>query len=84
MTWELLTKVKIFGEEPDMSAAVDILTGVKPLPTEQPLSEEVRRGLGNSAYRDSVIAMLSREPTQRPTIDDVVQRWTSVFQSTMS
>ena len=82
MTWELLTETKFFGEGADMGTVVDALTGQTQLPTERPLSREVRKSLGNQVYRESVLAMLSRDPSQRPSMARVVRLWTSVFQST--
>lgn len=82
MTWEMLTGTKFYGNEPDMGDVVDALVGEKPFASEQELSAEVRKGLGNATYRESVIAMLSRDPAQRPTMSELVHRWTNVFQQT--
>jgi hypothetical protein len=80
MVWELLTRTKFYGENADMATVVDALTGVTQLVTEQTLSAQARQGLGNKTYRDSVIAMLDRDPSRRPTVSQLVHDWTSIFQ----
>jgi hypothetical protein len=61
VSWELLTKTKFFPADDDMTTVVDTLTEKLPLASEQPLSAEVRRGLGNKTYRETVVAMLNRD-----------------------
>jgi hypothetical protein len=80
MSWELLTKIKFYPADADMTTVVDTLTGKLPLASEQPLSAEVRRGLSNKTYRETVVAMLHRDPQLRPTVSELVHDWTSVFQ----
>jgi hypothetical protein len=79
MVWELLTRTKFFGENADMATVMDALTGDAKLVTEQTLSSQARQGLGNKIYRDSVIAMLDRDPSRRPPMSQIVHNWTSVF-----
>lgn len=81
MSWELLTRTKFYGENAEMAAVTDPLLGARPLPTEQPLTAEVKRGLGNRVYRDSVVAALSRDPAARPSVGQLVRDWTGVFQA---
>ena len=45
MAWELLTGVNLFGNKPSMRDAVDVLSGLRPLPTEMPLTAQARTGL---------------------------------------
>ena len=80
MSWELLTRTKFYGQHADMAAVVDALLGNKQLPTEQPLTAEVKKGLGNKVYRDSIVGALARDPAQRPSVAQLVEQWTSVFQ----
>jgi serine/threonine protein kinase len=80
MSWELLTKTKFYPADADMTTVVDTLKGNLPLASEQPLSAEVRHGLGNKTYRETVVAMLNRDPQLRPTVSELVHDWTSVFQ----
>jgi serine/threonine protein kinase len=80
MSWELLTKTKFYPADADMTTVVDTLKGKLPLASEQPLSAEVRRDLGNKTYRETVVAMLNRDPQLRPTVSELVHDWTSVFQ----
>jgi hypothetical protein len=82
MTWELLTQTKFYGPSADMVTVIDALLGKTPLPSEQPLTPEVRKGLGNPTFRDTVVAMLARDPAARPQVPDLVQRWTSMMQHT--
>ena len=82
MAWELLTQSKFYGPDADMQTLIDTLTGTQPLPSELPLSPRVRRGLGNRAYRDSIMCMLSRDPAARPPVAEVARRWAAVFQQT--
>ena len=58
------------------------MQGTTPLASEQELSTEVRTGLGNRVYRQSVLNMLQRDPAKRPPMSEVVRQWTSVFQQT--
>jgi hypothetical protein len=80
MSWELLTKTKFYPPDADLTTVVDTLKGKLPLATEQPLSAEVRRGLGNKTYRETVVAMLNRDPQLRPTVSEFVHDWMSVYQ----
>jgi hypothetical protein len=80
MTWELLTQTKFYGSSADMVTVIDALLGKTPLPAEQPLTPEVRKGLGNPTFRETVVAMLSRDPAARPRVPDLVQRWTGMMQ----
>ena len=80
MAWELLTGVNLFGNKPSMRDAVDVLSGLRPLPTEMPLTAQARTGLSATPFRQSVLAMLSRAPARRPGISEVVKCWMSVFQ----
>lgn len=82
MTWELLTGTKFYGDNADMTAVVDRLLGNKPLASELELAPAVRKSFGNQAYRDSVLAMLGRDPSLRPSMPDLVRTWTNVFQQT--
>lgn len=81
MSWELLTRTKFHGAHADMATVVEALLGRRLLPSEQPLTAEVKQKLGNKVYRDSIIAALARDPRQRPTVKQLVERWTSVFQN---
>jgi serine/threonine protein kinase len=80
MSWELLTKTKFYPPDADVTVVLDTLKGQLPLASEQPLSAEVHRGLGNKTYRETVVAMLNRDPQQRPTVSQLVHDWMSVFQ----
>jgi serine/threonine protein kinase len=80
MSWELLTKTKFYPADADMTTVVDTLKGKLPLASEQPLSAEVRRGLGNKTYCETVLTMLNRDPQLRPTVSELVHDWTSWFQ----
>jgi hypothetical protein len=80
MSWELLTKTKFYPADADMTSVVDSLEGKLPLASEQPLSAEVRRGLGNKTYCETVLSMLNRDPRLRPTVSKLVHDWTSWFQ----
>ena len=81
MTWELLTKTKFYGEDADMAAVVDTLTGKTALASERDLTLEVYRGLANQTFRTTVVAMLQRDPAQRPTMADLVHSWQSILMS---
>lgn len=82
MAWELLTGTQFFGDDADMGHVVSALSGEAPLTSEQELAPEMRKKLGNQAYRESLLAMLNRDPSLRPTMADVVTSWTGVFQQT--
>jgi hypothetical protein len=82
MTWELLTQSKFYGPDADMATVVDALLGKTQLASEQPLTPEVRKGLGNPTFRETVVAMLARDPAARPKVADLVQRWTGMVQQT--
>ena len=79
MAWELLTNTKFYGEDADMNAVVDMLTGKTVLASERDLTPEVHRGLANSTFRTTVVAMLQRDPAQRPKMADLVHSWQSVW-----
>ena len=79
MSWELLTHTKFHGASANMSHVVEVLLGAKQLPSEQELTAEAQRGLGNSVFRNSIVAALHRDPKQRPTVAQLVQDWTSVL-----
>ena len=85
MTWELLTKTKFYGEDADMAAVVDTLTGKTALASERDLTPSVYRGLANQTFRTTVVAMLQRDPAQRPKMADLVHSWQSILmqQTTM-
>ena len=82
MTWELLTNTKFFGTSAEMTTVVDRLLGKQPLASELPLTDAVRKGLGNPTFRETVVAMLSRDAAQRPTMPELVQKWTGMVQQT--
>jgi hypothetical protein len=44
------------------------------------LPVQVQRGFGKTAFQDTVLQMLQRDPSQRPDMSQVVQRFNSVFQ----
>ena len=79
MTWELLTKTKFYGEEADMATVVDTLTGKTALASERELTQEVYRGLANNVFRTTVVAMLQRDPAQRPTMASLVHSWQGIL-----
>jgi hypothetical protein len=79
MVWELLTCTKFYGENANTATVMDALTGVTQLATEQALTLQAWQGLGKKTYRDSVIAMLDRDPSKRPPVSQLVRNWTTVF-----
>ena len=79
MTWELLTGSKFFGATAEMASVVDRLRGKQPLASELPLTDAVRKGLGNATFRETVVAMLCRDAARRPTMPELVHRWTSLM-----
>jgi hypothetical protein len=70
------------GPNADMVTVIDALLAKASIPSEQPLTPQVRRGLGSPTFRETVVAMLSRDPTARPQVPDLVQRWTGMMQHT--
>ena len=75
MTWELLTKTRFYGNNANMATVVDTLLGKTALASERELTLEVYRGLVNPVFRATVVAMLQRDPAQRPTMADLVRSW---------
>jgi hypothetical protein len=82
MCWELLTKGKFYGEHAAMGSVMVMLKGEKPLPCEGDIPEELRKRLGPTAFRKTILSMLHREPAQRPAIGSLLKQWTSVFEHT--
>jgi hypothetical protein len=80
--WELLTTQKFYACGADMNTVVEILRGEQQLPSEKALSETVLRNLGNAAMRQSILSMLDRDFTKRPSISSLLSRWNSVFEHT--
>jgi hypothetical protein len=79
MTWELLTASKFYSEASEASSIVHILVGNAPLASEQPLLEHVHQGLGNATFRETVVAMLSRDPGKRPRVPELLQHWNDML-----
>lgn len=84
IAWELFTKRKFYGPAPDFKWVVRVLMGDEPLPSEVPLQPDVKERLGNSRFRNTFLSMLSRDPTQRPTVSQLLNSWNSVFSQTTS
>ena len=78
MAWELLTHTKFYGADADMNSVVDALLGSTALPTELHLPPAVQEGLGNRTFKDTTLAMLHRDPSQRPSMDQLVKRWSAM------
>ena len=76
--WELLTRTTFYGDLASMAVVVDALTGKTPLASERDLTPEVHRGLANSTFRATVVAMLQRDPVRRPKMAALVHSWTSI------
>jgi serine/threonine protein kinase len=82
--WELFTGKPFYGRMASFEMVFDILVGSGQLPTEMPLPPETRQKLGGSVFRVSLMKTLNRNPADRPSVDDLVKNWTSIFQSTQS
>lgn len=63
-----------------MRSVVSMLRGDIKLPSEQRLPADVRLKLSSGAMKDSLFEMLSRRPEERPSISELLARWTSWFQ----
>lgn len=78
--WELLTKQKYFKPQTSMRSVVSMLRGDQKLPSEQRLASDVRARLSSGAMKDSLFQMLRRRPEERPSMSELLARWTSWFQ----
>jgi hypothetical protein len=67
-----------------MQTVVDALVGSTMFTTESPLPAEVQSALGSRSFRTNILAMLSRDPSKRPSAAQVVRDWNTVFNATIT
>jgi hypothetical protein len=74
-TREPPTQTRLYGPDANMELVLNALLGTThlELASEQQLTPEVCKGLGDPTFRETVVAMLSRDPAARPRMPDLVQ-----------